>query len=452
MRIEKHIGVLRAERLDDPNYVKDRLNTKKSQFEVISKIHNGYIENAKIAKDKDYYRWGLKEFETTKNVLYVALDKNNLSNENIEKIKAFTLEYMKKGYKVKIAIDDDIRKKDNDSKINYIYTNDEMNLLMELNDFCYKVTGTELVFNEVNHIRTLNDYNYSWGMSRVLKASNAIKKKAQEIKDNNFTPFEAMLYIHKWATEMEYNENPIRPTASRMLPSILPDGKFIVCSGYASIVKAIVDELNMPGLKCDIVGADITHSVLSHTGHTHNMIHIQDEKYNINGSYVEDACWDCADSSEKAFEHGKGYSCCLYPVNDVLQFADDGYYNEALPSRYDAVLSDSKYEERYMAALPQGAIQETIFKLKEHQRTKGTPEIVEKYSKNSEPIPITTYIKGLSRIYSSKYTDPDEIERYVKKDIAISLEASGLFNAKASNCFSKQARNQKKKTTKVVRH
>ena len=69
------------------------------------------------------------------------------------------------------------------------------------------------------------------------------------IKQKQFTPFEAMIYIHNYVTSLQYT----RGDASQIIVGAL-NGQEIVCSGYASIIKAIIDKLNMPGLKCDIIG------------------------------------------------------------------------------------------------------------------------------------------------------------------------------------------------------
>jgi hypothetical protein len=213
-------------------------------------------------------------------------------------------------------------------------------------------------------------------------------------------------------------------------------------------VKAVVDQLDMPGLKCDLVGSKIIETPFSHQGHCHNLIHIDDPKFQIKGTYVEDACWDSADNEEQEYARGKGYSCCLYPVEDVMHFENKTrYYNEAIDSRYDSVISDSKSEKIKKSI--KGPFKEIVYRMVEEFRTQKTPYIVKRYGGKSEPIPITKYISGLKAVYASKYNDPQDLEKFVKRDIALSCKASpDIFSDKANNVFSKQVSKKERKSVK----
>ena len=102
----------------------------------------------------------------------------------------------------------------------------------------------------------------------------------------------------------------IRSISDGMKP-VFSFGKTI-CVGHASLVKAVVDRLNDPNLKCRFISVDVTKKHTS-AGHAMCIVDILDNKYNIKGSYAEDVCYDAGSPYSP---EGKGLANCMYPVED----------------------------------------------------------------------------------------------------------------------------------------
>ena len=68
--------------------------------------------------------------------------------------------------------------------------------------------------------------------------------------------------------------------------------------GYSSLEKEIIDTLNMPGLKCDIVSVSFYNKdKYSRDDHARCLVRVLDNKYGINQSCYEDTTWDNIDAS-----------------------------------------------------------------------------------------------------------------------------------------------------------
>ena len=380
------------------------------------------------------------------NIHCIGLDRDSVTRENIDALKKHILELKKAGAEVHVAVDGNMHTKSNDSQTDYLYTKEEIELLNELDSFLMENDMKPIKICEVGRVDSLEDFDKGWTLQQVATANNKIDSIVERIKENNLSPFEAMLYIHKLASTFKYNDGGLSETP-RVLPSILNSDK-IVCSGYATFVKAIVDKLNMPGLKCDLVGCSI-YKGNKINGHTHNLVTIKDPKYDIDGSYVEDACFD---SKKGEYEKGRGFGHCLYPINDVMNFNNGtGYYNPGYPDRFSNLLMDSRgFVEGMKQIGNKNIFTKLIYNMKQHFKYRQTPVLVEKYGNNSTPIPLETYRKGLIALYSTVYDDPKKVEELVDQQIHNSIVNSIVtFNPDADNAFSSSvSKDQRKKLQK----
>jgi hypothetical protein len=236
----------------------------------------------------------------------------------------------------------------------------------------------------------------------------------------------------------------------RVLPAIL-NSDYIVCSGYASLVKAVVDKLDMPGLKCDFIGCKIVsrHKV---NGHCHNIVSIKDPKYDIDGVYVEDACWD---SKREGYEKGYGFGHCLYPVNDVKNFNNGkGYYNDGIDDRFsNLIINSNDFNDGIKRVSDTSKIRRKISDIKKYFKYRQIPDLIMKYGDKSEPISFEIYRKGLIELYAKFYDDLNKVNELVDEQIQNSrINSIKTFNPKAYNAFSssvtKQERNKIKKDIK----
>jgi arsenate reductase-like glutaredoxin family protein len=100
------------------------------------------------------------------------------------------------------------------------------------------------------------------------------------------------------------------------LADVIESGN-IRCVGFATMYKAIIDELGMPELSaelCALFGS-------GKDGHAVNVVSIKDEKYGIDGEYMQDACF-----SALAVDRDKNdFMYCLYPVDDISRMYDENY-------------------------------------------------------------------------------------------------------------------------------
>ena len=425
-------SVFNDQKLDDNYEVAD------AQIRIAKKILKKNIVNTleDVNSDIHFYEDRIKNLqEIESNTFCIALDRDSVTRENIDALKKHILELKKAGAEVHVAVDGNMNTKSNDSQTDYLYTKEEIELLNELDSFLIENDMKPIKICEVQRVDSLDDFDKGWTLQQVATANNKIDSIVERIKENNLSPFEAMLYIHKLASTFKYNM-PSKLESnenSRVLPSILNSDK-IVCSGYATFVKAIIDKLNMPGLKCDVIGCLLVKRK-HNGGHAHNIVSIQDPKYDIDGTYVEDTCWD---SPKEGYEKGRGFATCLYPVNDVMNFNNDiGYYTPDNPDRYSNLFHDyDKWINGIKNAGNESKLTKFIDNMKQHFKYRQTPVLVEKYGNHSTPIPLETYRKGLIALYSTVYDDPKKIEELVDQQIHSSIvNGIAIFNSKASNAF-----------------
>jgi hypothetical protein len=377
--------------------------------------------------------------------LAIALDSQSVTRENIDAIKKAILEFKKLGIDCQVTIDGSMAERDNKSLVNYVYSKEEIDLLFELETFLEDNGLEELRFCEEYRKSNLDGIEgHYWSIYQVVSANNKIDEVVNYIKKNHFSPFEAMIYIHKFATGFKYNE--ARASSSdeigRVLPSILTSDK-IVCSGYASLVKAIVDKLDMPTLKCDLVGCQIVTSDNKSRieGHCHNLIHIKDDKYDISGYYVEDACYD---SLIDEYEKGKGFAFCMYPITDVKNFSRRKYYNETIDDRLSNLLFDKEHFIRSIKNIKSGAVRSALYQIQRYLKMNNTPELVKKYGNDSTPISLEKYRAAIERIRLSVGDNLDEAREYSKKEIENSKHfANKYFKSSASNSFSNDCKKKR---------
>lgn len=209
-----------------------------------------------------------------------------------------------------------------------LFTEDNIETLIELNNY--------LLDHGCKDLRFLEDPSFpelAWNIKQVMRANSEIDGLVDYIKEQKFTQFETVAFIHQYiSTLYEYKDDKNNPTISRSIIGVLNSDK-IVCVGYSYLTKAIIDKLNMPGLECstfisrlkpkdnalkkvdeNLTGVDMFDD---HTLHMQNLIKINDPQYNINGAYINDVC---GDSKSNNCPSGKGCSNMMFPVEDLLHY------------------------------------------------------------------------------------------------------------------------------------
>ena len=357
---------------------------------------------------------------------YFSLDLADLYSPHFDNLKQTCAQLLAMGKQVFVTVDNSMYAKDNDDDVDYIFSAEDLQRLVDLNNYlAERGMKAPVHINELNRFVAKDEFNDGWSINDVVVANQKIDEVVAFIKHKQYSPFEAMLFIHNYVThKFQYKDGKLEEC--RVLPGIFKSGK-IVCSGYASFVKAVVDKLGYPGLKCDLIGCELYKKGIVRTfdgGHCHNLIHIDDPKYNIRGSYVEDATPDSileGDSSSRGFTH------CLLPVCDLDRMKKLAYVQKFCKRRFDVTIMDSE------------KLQEDYKKPSYADRFK-TSELVLQYADKSPAIPLDTFRAGLEAMYS-KTNELESLpiqltELKAQQMIMISaLRAAEVFSSKAASAF-----------------
>ena len=299
-----------------------------------------------------------------------------------------------------------------------LFTQNLLNTFLALN--------TYLQANKMNQLRFMEDPlhpNSSWTLSQVINANEEINSLVDIIKMQNFTPYEAMAYIHLYLTsQFPYKENVEDPLAPRSIVGLL-NSEDIVCVGYAKFIKAVVDKLNMPGLEAQTIESVlkphqpkgtakmVNKYPISGFAHLQNLITINDPKYGIKGTYMNDACWDAKNES---FPNGKGFGNFMYSINDAFKYNSFNYQEIPSQDSYDAtkILQAQKITRKE---------QQTFY---------------QKYSKHSKTIPVETFENCLYNMLKKSYPalDKKQINETANYYTTLSkVIAASIFNEQAEN-------------------
>lgn len=309
-----------------------------------------------------------------------------------------------------------------------LFSQDAIDNLIDLNNY--------LLDNKCDGIKFLEDPSYpeyAWTIQEVMRANSEIDALVDYIKEQKFTQFETVAFIHQYIASLyQYQEDKTNLSISRSIVGVLNSDK-IVCVGYAYLTKAIIDKLDMPGLACstfisrfspkekttkkDIVPMTGIEMFDDNSLHMQNLIKINDPKYKVQGAYISDVC---GDSKTKITPSGKGFSNMMFPVEDLLHYK---YYNF---DQTDPVV-DQMFKT--LGVKP---------KLDPY-----TNPIIAENINNSKPIDFNTYKSCFINLF--KKMNPKESETSIKDKvenlfIISQLYAYELFDDNAIGSISQNAR------------
>ncbi len=366
-----------------------------------------------------------QEFE---HEIYFAIGKSSLLTGDFDRLCETIKQYQARGMKINVLIDSKMSEKSNAEKADYVYSPEEKAKVIQLHKLINEHGTGEIRFKELNSVSEdvsdSLDFGTAWTMRDVATANKSLDAIVETIKLNNLSPFETMVFIHEYITStFAYKEGGLE--SCRVIPGAFKNGE-IVCSGYASMVKAIIDKLDNKDLSCDIVGCTLYKGKLlsrMEGGHAHNMIHIRDPKYGIDGVYMEDACWD---SKRENFPEGRGFAHCLYPVTDLEHFRGATYVPSTSQDRFSNLIIDTQNKDAKNVV---------------RTSTLPRPWMVEKYGTHSKPIPLEKYEECLKRVYALKL-EGDQAKVEEKVDTAL---RTSVFIAKhefkhGDSCFASTER------------
>lgn len=290
--------------------------------------------------------------------------------------------------------------------------------------------GTKIKFSEDKPSK-YGVSNY-WNIEQTLYANQQLDKVVEDIKRMELSPFEAALYIHNYCASFYYNNSDEADSAlPRELPNILAYGK-IVCVGYAQMFKAIVDKLGMKGLSASLNLCNVPSKKSNEfAGHMNNNVTINDPKYNINGQYAEDACWD-----SENFGAPHTFAFCLQPLASREHFRERWYY----PTNYNDIegpvpKNTNRYndqahlknnpETEALTGLEMIAMRKTYFK-----QAVGKGKVIDS----------NKFVEGLTTIYKKMYGNEfldEQIAAMVKDVIFATIHAQYMHynNADETTTF-----------------
>ena len=170
------------------------------------------------------------------------------------------------------------------------------------------------------------NFLYKYSLDDQIKSSQILEDIVNDInkltllngnKKEKLSPFEKFMFVYEIVSGFVYNEGGdyAHQTTSNWAPVLL--GGKIVCGGYSSLMKAICDRVSTRDeITIYEQGLDVFNENLGYIGgHSNILVKLKDEKYNIDGIFYADPCWDSAKSENK---YG-GAKYCLLTANEVAR-------------------------------------------------------------------------------------------------------------------------------------
>lgn len=335
-----------------------------------------------------------------------------------DKVKEIIAQYIKKGKEVGLVIDGADSSIDAKSRtIEYSYSKEETKQLCDFNEYLKDAGMKEDIrFSELFEVNNDREFEECWTLKQVLKANGEIKDVVAFIKKNKFSPFEAMVYIHKYVSSLfsysnlKEDEQFNRSTENARNIVYAYEHFNIVCAGFSSLVKAIIDELGDPNLSCEYLSIDVMKD-LKMSGHACNKITIHDEKYDIDGQYREDTCWDC---KSEDFKEGT-FAFCMQPMQEFYSFLDGkDFRSSAIGGRLASM----------------GILSFVDMLVRPNSSVWGEKDA-------ANPIPLQKFKKAFEIVYASEgdlddYKRRRKIEKIIKSSF---MRAVATFKRDAKNSF-----------------
>lgn len=183
-------------------------------------------------------------------------------------------------------------------------------------------------------------------LNRAIQAYQEMDEMVEYIESLNLSPFEKFLFVHDFAANKVYKEEESKDFFDRaksrsFINSMTND--YIVCVGYANIVKAFCDRL---GIECMCISGYPIHDKV--IGHMANIVKIIDKKYKINGYYFCDTSWD---SKRSSADTTNNYFYSALPIQDIHKIRQSKYFSHNLENLNIPLFSKPISVKKYYDAL-----------------------------------------------------------------------------------------------------
>lgn len=381
------------------------------EFLKTGEASNSLIET--LEKDLFYIN---NEFNILINAWEINL--KEISLEDVQKLINLSKE-IKMPLKIFVQGGDYV-KQDIREKVDFLFNDDSMEKLNEINKYLTLNKEKELVFID-SDITSENQ----WSISEIYHARERIDKIRNLILECNLSPLEAIAFIHKIVTKsFQYHENEEEAGKARTIVGVLNSNN-IVCVGYANIIKSIVDRLDNPNLICDgltiqvqydeNLSDEVTQFEINGEGHMKNVIFINDEKYNVSGVYLLDATYD---SRSDRFPKGKGFANFMLPVTDLVEYKGQ---------------TVKQYEDVFEEFFGMYGLENSCPEI---------PPIITKYQDQSDPIPYEILEKVIKKVIRIIFFVKDEkilLEKLEQEMNLSMIYSKALFSNNATNSIKLEA-------------
>lgn len=195
--------------------------------------------------------------------------------------------------------------------------------------FCVKHSQTIDVFDT----RSADIY---WDFDTIFNANMGIDDVCSFLRSSPLSPLEMLAYIHHYISTLApysqsngivyswKNKDQFFAGAYQKLPEV-------VCAGFSSLMNEIIDNLNIPELKCEILSLDILNKKKGKTeSHTRCLVTIQDSKYGIDQAVFDDTTWD-----NIAVTEGKACYAHFAMPNNSLDDEANTRYHYSYPDKFE---------------------------------------------------------------------------------------------------------------------
>ena len=211
-----------------------------------------------------------------------------------------------------------IKQKFNTINLHIPYEKIPYAILLQLSKFCNAVKKNINCNVTVNHIYRDYETEYkdkkSWDFDAIKKCNEYIYSICNTIKKANLSPAEALAYIHQQVstiTNYAKSDVPSWNSSDQYFAGAFLKKPEFVCLGYSSLMKEIIDELNMKELSCQLIKMDCYNYFKQKLeSHVRLMIELKDKKYALDRTVFDDATWD--NDSESKYPK---YAHFLMPMN-----------------------------------------------------------------------------------------------------------------------------------------
>lgn len=228
-------------------------------------------------------------------------------------------------------------------RTNFIIDKEENIELIKINNYLYANYKNSLYISKHNTSIMFPFKELLISRRRLQVIANRIKNATITI-NNEKTPlsnFEKFMLAYEYVTNYVYNKGgDYHHLVNSNWVTVIGKDK-IICTGYSSLLRALCD-LIFPNEEVKVFEQKLSvypkGSKERKERHSNNIAFIKDDKYNIDGLYYVDSCWDCLNDKSSI----KPLSYCCIPLQDLLHSkVYDFVFDNGLTNTY--LLSSDEY-------------------------------------------------------------------------------------------------------------